>query len=180
MTVMSHKQEECPVITEKTVQDALYFMCVQKKHQIVVPNTGIFHGHETDLSAITKTWLAHEFEIKISRSDWLKELSMNSESKEIKHNNLANVKQVIAERRSTYSESLIPPNYFWVVAPEGVVRDDLPDYAGHILVKPVQGSLKLCVSKQAPLLHRYKIPPKSLVAAARGLMYHYWDKRIEQ
>lgn len=79
------------------------------------------YNWESDYLAITRSGIAYECEIKISKQDFINDAK--------KHN-----KHVII------SEGRLPegrPNYFYYAVPEGLITaEDVPEYAGLIYVMP--------------------------------------------
>src|SRR5271157_2571610 len=55
--------------TEADIQDRLYWYCYKKNHDNIAPNVYLYEW-ESDLFSVTKAGYAHEFEIKISLSDF--------------------------------------------------------------------------------------------------------------
>lgn len=96
---------------------------------------------ESDYLAITKSDIAYECEIKISRQDFL-----NDSKKKNKHLIIeGNVKGILYD----YDR----PNYFYYAVPDGLIKvDEVPDYAGLIYVNPEY----INVVKQAPKQHNSK------------------------
>lgn len=86
--------------------------------------------------------LLHGHEVKVSRSDWLTELKQ-------------------PEKAGAFRPYM---DRWWLVAPHGVVRDDLPDGWG--LMVPVVDGLR--VVKQAPRLESEPMPKTMLAAFLRA------------
>lgn len=150
--------------------------CIKRQHEMCVPNIKCTHGWwEADLLSLTKSNLTHEFEIKCSRSDWRKEYNqihneqLHPGRKRYRHN-------TITEQHACDDDLLLSPNYFWIVAPAGVVLDDeLPSYAGWIEVYEFRSKIRLKVLKNAPRIHRFKATDKTVMSMARGLNYRLWS-----
>lgn len=142
--------------SELHIQRILFAWLEQKGHELICPNTGVF-GWEADLVSVTSSMYAHEFEIKISRSDFKADAQ-----KILKH------KTLISKRR-TYPG----PSRFFYVVPTGLLDGlDVPEHAGLIEVFP--GARPPIIRKPAPLLHSYSITPGQRAYMARGLMLRYW------
>lgn len=146
-------------MNEQDIQDFLYTeFCGSKNHIMTVPNCKAMTPRgESDLLSVTKALFVHEFEIKCSTSDFLREF----ESKSRKHKILEN------------KEKNGIPNYFWFAAPEGVV-EDLPEYAGYIKVQ----ERDIEVVKDAPRLHNDKMSDRARRYLERGLQVRLWQKRL--
>lgn len=106
-------------ITERTVQAALLrYVMDEKHHAVAVPNSRTLFRWEADLISGTAAGLLHEFEIKLTLSDYRRDFE-----KQWKHNVLMR-----PHRRLT-------PCYFWFVT-NGFEPDDLPSYAGWLQYDP--------------------------------------------
>jgi len=88
-------------------------------------------------------FLRHGHEVKVSRSDWLTELKDPSK----------------AEAWKRYCDR------WWLVAPKGVVRDDLPEDWG--LITTTKTGLRVAV--QAPVLDPEPLPPISQIMLMRAV-----------
>lgn len=161
-------------MTERDIQDALYLVRHQDRHEPIVPNCSAL-GHEADLLSVTKARLVHEHEIKVSRADFKADAR-----KQEKHAELA------SPPPPSYRGFLRVPNYFWYVTPPDLLDGlEVPEYAGHMVItvdrKPGPwyplGFVR--VLKPAPRLHRAKISDDQLATLMRGLMFRYWRQRLE-
>src|SRR5690606_37913812 len=107
---------------------------------------------EADLLSVTKSWLTHEFEIKLSAYDYAADM------KKPKHDTLLRV-------FNSGHDSRWAPNYFWYVV-HGFEPAELPPYAGLLRVERGEqlggGWLadRMVVDEKvgAPRLHRGKMP----------------------
>ena len=121
-------------MNESIVQQALArYLLTKKAHKPVVPNIKSIFAWECDLLSITQAGLLHEWEIKLSKSDFKRD-----KVKVAKHKRLASRKGWI-------------PSYFWYVTYklDGL---DIPDYAGWIEF----ANSEFIVRKNAPRLHDRK------------------------
>lgn len=189
-----------PALTEAIVQDVIYAYCDAAKHQITVPNCGTVFMYESDIASMTKTRFGHEFEVKVSRADWLAELrkiaSSDSNSKRSRAKRLANAAAIASALKAAWANGEErcgeefrftqdpTPNYFWVVAPPGVVKaEELPEYAGLMEVEPYRfgnhkaHGYRLTQTKAAPRLHALKMTDRQVMAMARGVSLRYWQMR---
>lgn len=185
---------ELEPVTEALAQDLVWSWCKQSHHEITVPNCGMAWGYESDVASVTRARLGHEFEIKVSRADWLSELrQVRGERKTAKRERarallmareiaqeLARVRQqgkhhaVIGGRWYGYA----PPSYFWMVtAPDIIKPDELPDYAGLMEIATHPEGYRLRPIKPAPRLHTLKMNDAQLMAMARGVTLRYWQLR---
>lgn len=135
----------------------MYWAMEDKQHEVVLPNTRHAIGWwnwESDLVSATKSWLVHEFEVKISASDYLADFK-----KTTKHWALEK-----ANERGA-------PNYFWYAMPLDLIDVEsltvnglhpFPQYAGVIGVhyRPGRFGWRVRVLRPAPRLHVRKLSPE--------------------
>lgn len=96
------------------------------------------------------------FEIKVSRGDWMRELSDPSKADEF----------------FRYMD------FWWIVAPRGLVKkDELPKRWG--LIEPVAGDSKLAVKVQAERLDPLPMPRYMLASMARSVYYTAKDYGLQ-
>jgi len=96
----------------------------QRRCMPIAPSIVLPHGWEADVAALTKTGFCHEFEIKVSRSDFLADFAKGGYHGD-KRNKHERMKARIHEKGCWI------PNYFWFCSPIGVLKEtDIPDYAG--------------------------------------------------
>ncbi len=137
-------------ITEKTIQAVLMQWLMTNKHECVVPNTTNVFSWEADLISVTKAGLAHEFEIKISASDY------KADARKVnKHWRLQNTQH--------------GPAYFWYVTYGFEI--DPPPYAGWMKVVEVHGAPRCQLVVPAPRLHNNKITDKQRFQILRSLSW---------
>lgn len=149
----------------------MLFEYYMKGKYIMVPNVSwSYFDWETDLVAITKSSYVHEYEIKITHSDFLKDFEKR------KHYTLKDAwrKQIHPNRLRRI------PNYFWYVAPLKAIPLCVPDYAGLIEVRSDRYGLQLFQIKQPKLLHKNKISEAGLKSIMRSLMFKYWNVARER
>lgn len=189
-----------PKLTEAIVQDVIYAYCNSCKHEITVPNCGTVFMYESDVASMTKSRIGHEFEVKVSRADWLAELrkiaSAESNAKRSRAVRLRQAKAIASALKSAWQrgESRCgddfnytqdpTPNHFWIVTVPGIVKpDEIPEYAGLMEVEPYRfgpykaHGLRLNQIKAAPKLHTLKMTDRQVVAMARGVSLRYWQQR---
>ena len=127
-----------------------------------VPNCGVF-GWEADLIRVNPKLFASEYEIKITRADFRADAG-----KTWKHLRLSEATEYV---------NMPPPNFFWYVAPSGVVPlDEVPRHAGLLEIV----GHDIVPTKRAPRLHREPLKPKDLMDLARGAALRYWGKRYSE
>lgn len=144
-------------MNERGIQKRLYWNIGHGRAYAMV-NVHVF-CNESDFLTVTKNGYVDEYEIKISRSDFLRDFGKS--------------RHISYKDPSQYPESRFP-NRFWFVVPDGLMSiDETPDYAGLIYCHD-NGATP--VVKPAPMLHRNKdgefVTEKLLVSA-----YHrFWSK----
>ncbi len=147
-------------MTEADIQAQLYTWCSNKRHPVTIDNCGACTIGKADLLSVTKARLVHEFEIKCTVADFRRDF----DDKDTKHDRL--------DRADNRLMAL--PNYFWFATPPGLLEsEDLPDYAGLMLVTD-DGCTE---EKAAPRIHCDNLSDKNRRYIERGLTYRYWDQR---
>jgi len=124
---------------------------------LMVPN--VCEGCEMDLAVLTKANILWEVEIKVSKSDWKKDLA----------------------KCKRYAEGWNPQRFYYAV-PESLVPDKkipewVPDWAGVICLSQRARDNKIIVSshlRQSKLLHRNKANEKIRIALLNKLAFRYW------
>lgn len=146
----------------------LWRLRLHRQHDhIVVPN--VHAPWECDMLTITRAGYAHEFEIKVSRSDFL------ADFKKEKHSLYESGASRLKPSWHTNHPGLEIPGRFWFVTMEGIVKtEDIPAYAGWIEVRP-GGYLKEI--KRAPQVHREKASEAYRIKALHSMMFRYWQLR---
>jgi hypothetical protein len=171
-------------VREHDIQAVLFkHLYWQKKHKWIAPNVDIFSTGEMDLCSITKAGLVHEYEIKLTRSDFLAD-----RKKEHKHPQLQMVAAGLMFSVSERSWKPGPdvrrikaPNYYSYVVPADMVNaNELPPYAGLIYVDLTKlwsyGSAFTVVVKPT-LLHKTPADDGLKLAIGEKLMYRCWSAR---
>ncbi len=106
------------------------------KGSLACENVGYLLAWECDVLTLNKSGYLSEFEVKISRSDFLAEKKKSGKWK-------------LIEDRAEWT----CPNYFWYVCPEGLIKEsEIPVYAGLIYTK----TDCIEIQKSAKLLHKCK------------------------
>jgi hypothetical protein len=104
-----------------------HFMYRKKRYQAMVPNFYGAYGWEADLLGITRYGYLHEFEIKNSYGDLVREF----DSKAVKH---ANLKDSYLDGRDSDRKHATPKRFYFVVNGFWYNVRDLPSYCGLIHV----------------------------------------------
>lgn len=186
-------------LTERRVQHMLFkrFMA-GGSHQIAVPNSTLY-GWEADMLTVTKAGFVHEYEIKVSRADLLRELKAVREAHEAgrdhwtsrstkcwRHSVLAGLLEppplYSGQRAKEWHERAMMrrPNHFWFVVREGICQpEEIPAYAGLLVVRESVhyrgGPLVLHEVRKAKRLHPGKIDMNHVMRLAGHACYRFWD-----
>ena len=132
------------------------WLMLEKNHDVAVPNLTALYYWECDLLSVTKSRLAHEFEIKISRSDYL------ADKKKSKHSSME-IEWGVPHRTK------FCPNYFWyAIHGFDVSASELPTKAGLLRVSDSGG---IAIISDAPRLHKDKITDSQMAKMARWLSF---------
>lgn len=138
-----------------------------RRYALLMPRyTPAYYGFECDLFGVTKAGLGHEFEIKLSVSDFRADALKKRSSDGLYR------PAVLGGTGSSR------PSRFYYVSPVGVLSLDLiPAWAGWIEVSGRPSNLRascVLVRKDAPRLHGERVPDAT-VQHMRGVCYwRYW------
>lgn len=153
----------------------------RSRYELLVPNCYIskFGDIEADLYAIRHSGFADEFEVKLTRADFMADRKklmrvrpMTREEYRLPPDQI-DMNAGCVTKEEAHRQGLLPVNYFWYVVKKGVATvDDIPDYAGLIEVvdqrylKVIRSPVRL-KSRKLDESERYKFALK--------LHYRYWD-----
>lgn len=171
-------------LTEASIQDLLYWWTLRKGHRWQVPNAYLYTW-ESDFLTVTRKGFIHEFEIKVTRSDFKADAQ-----KITKHDIVSTGSRALTEQEQfglCYSDRNLDritgerPNYFWYVCPENMITvPELPPYAGLITVaqSTYSGFNQITdVVKSAPRMHKETITMKQIGTILNCIYYRYWRFR---
>lgn len=128
-----------------------------KNHQLALPNLRSVYRWEMDLFSVTRAWLTHEYEIKVTLADFRADAK-----KRAKHQDLA------LEYINT------GPNYFWyAIGGFELSADEVPSYAGLLRVYWHERwqQWTVAVERQARRRHPHKMPERYKDDLLRWLSY---------
>lgn len=172
MAVVKTKPEVGPIKwTEKLAQNAIARDCYYRQHLLTTPNMHAFPYYECDLISITKSFFAHVFEIKISRSDFLSEFG-EGRAQSYKLDRL--------REWGGDDPMLKGPNYFWLAAPANIFEpEEVPPWMGVMILKrnTYGGILITEEIRRAKRLHGEKSSTEFLYKIGTGLSARYWQAR---
>lgn len=179
--------------TESDIQDRLYFLLWRKSHDSIAPNVYLYEW-ESDMFSVTKAGYAHEYEIKISLSDFRADLDKTARH-EILTTGTSAVRLNVYEQRcyelykdfkphwihqriEDLKKPQARPNYFWYVCPWEVIPvDQVPPYAGLVWLH-THGHFE--TMKDAPQLHKEKVTDAIIKKVDVSFRFKYWRQRTAQ
>lgn len=141
-------QDKQPVSSNE-IQKALLIL-VKCAGEVVLPN--YYYGqYECDVFRITQSDYTIEYEIKISRSDYLADFKKDGGKKHLS---------------LKVGDEFKAPNRFFFVVPEGLITvDELPSYAGLIYY---YGKNNISIVKAGKLIHKKKFINYRMIARSFG------------
>lgn len=156
-------------VSEQLLQGALmHWAMTERRHPYVLPNSTVIYPWECDLLTVTNKLLVHEFEVKISMTDYKRDAE-----KVWKHDKLS---------RAFSFPMLEPrvPNYFWYATTFDI---EPPEYAGWVKVTYNERGFyyEVKTQKEAPRLNAEKLSDKKLLDFTRLLswrisnIYQRWN-----
>ena len=158
------------------IQNRLYWHLMKKSHKFICPNKYLDDWFECDMLSITSSDYLHEYEIKISRSDFKADFG-----KEAKHTVLeSNIKKELLTEKKLLK--LKCPSFFWYVTPVGLLTEkDIPEYAGWIEVpesKYPHSGIKVMIV--APRLNTNKVDDTCKLKILESMSHRYWQLKLKQ
>lgn len=175
-------------MNEANIQNYLHRYFTGRLYEI--PNIYLFDW-ESDFISVTRAGYIHEYEIKISKSDFNNDAKSKAHKHEVLIHGCRPLKKYekicvddYADRGweipSYISNKLTGdnkiagkrPNYFWYVCPVDLIKE-VPEYAGLIFCNP-----HLEIIKPAPLLHKEKISTEMKGKILSSFYYRYWKLRL--
>lgn len=164
-------------MTEKKIQEYL-FTNSGRRYSVMVPNYTPSHWFECDLFAVSRAGLFHEYEIKVTVSDfkadrqkrrprtWRRE---NGQRIEIP----GETKHALLTARSTDG-----PSRFYYIVPEGLIElKDVPEFAGLQYFCQARNYYGLRIIRRAPTLHSNGVDDKIVRHALSVCYYRFWHER---
>ena len=155
-------------LTARQITDCLlsYFVC--KNRVAVIANWSVPAWGEADVYSVTNSLYAHEVEVKVSRSDYLRDFV----SKKYKH-------MVLSGEVDTTQKNV--PRTFSFAVPAGLVSvNEVPKYCGLIYIHPsVEGrSPVIEVVKKGPkIASAQKMSGSHMASMLRRLTWSYMRDR---
>lgn len=162
-------------MTEKTIQFDLFW---STKPYVAAPNIYMYGTYESDLLVVTKAMIAHEFEIKISKSDFFADFKKSRDyfvgAEDVVLENGRKKRQLKYETRTKHQLYLNGkgPNRFSYVFPEGMIDySEVPEWCGIVVIREQHGRTKAVVVRSARMLHKNKFTDKQMLQLTRSLSF---------
>ncbi|MCZ4311409.1 hypothetical protein AB6D66_00750 [Vibrio pomeroyi] len=135
----------------------------QKRFETMIPNVHITQFNEADVIGIRKSGFVDEFEIKLSRQDFMadrkKTLDFENSGSQFKLKELESGNLII--------------NHFWYVIPKGLVQiSELPEFAGLIEI-----SDKPLIIRHPKRLHSRKATFEERYHLAKKASDRFWSEK---
>jgi len=151
----------------------------QRRYSLMVPNCYTSFDNEADLFAIRKSGFCDEFEVKVTRSDFLADAKKRvscrvlSQQESIEwYHNPEGVRPDTKAKHDALQDGDLDANYFWYVVKEGICKpEEVPGFAGLIVVKD---GCSLSVVQMPTRLHSRKLDMEKRFNYARKAGYRFW------
>lgn len=164
-------------VTERQVQ-AKFWERRNPGFQLMISNFTPLGWHEADLWCVSKAGYAHEYEIKLTRSDFKADADKTDRTK-LRPEWDEKLERRIwrrgqGENKYARLEAGEGPRRFFYLVPDGLLTvDDLPKFAG--LVTFTTGRWwKFRIVRAAPSLHSKPALPKDIERAREAFYWRYW------
>lgn len=154
------------LLNESALQFSVFNLAQAGKFDLVVPNYTPTGWFECDVYGVTAAMHAVEFEIKVSRSDFLQDKEKTRgfwDQHKTKHDIL-----------SENSEK--GPRRFYFVVPEGLLKpeDEIPSFAGLIEVRNLQHAPRV-VRKAVVRTKARPVTSAAIAKIQRNFYWRYWN-----
>lgn len=188
------KKPRLPKLTAKDLQWIARNHAMQHNHEWITPNVQLY-AWESDLLSVTGSNLVHEFEVKITKHDLLRDLRKPKHAQQQLVTGRYGRKPVGQTHNWEESRALQAtegggtmrrPNYFWFVMTEAVrqrvdIWKDLPAYAGVLVVMLMhdhEGTPRLqgSIARPPVRLHTEPLLQGDLITLARRMHHKYWNE----
>ena len=124
----------------KKIQEEICIWLVKNGAEAVCENYDLYGGWEMDVASLSKSNLLTEYEVKISRQDFLNDKRKKS-------------KKFLCYGGGTNVAGRVAPNFFYYICPHGLIKEkEIPEWAGLIYYE--NGKLKWIKSPKK--LHKVK------------------------
>lgn len=151
----------------------LYDHLVKSNTTLACLNSWIPRRWEMDIARVNKNKMLYEYEIKISRADFL----ADKKNKKNKHTLYASTKSARKDQENWVS-SFVPSQFYYVCPTDLIKIEELPAFAGLIYrrelpMRVYPPYIKFDIVKRAPKIHNLKMPDKDIET-----LYHCMSWRL--
>lgn len=190
MNVTATTETARPALTEKSIQDALWWHLHQKGHRWMAPCFTPAKWWEMDMMSVTKAGFVHEYEIKLSLQDF-KADARKSREVNGRWDDVNECRKWVTDAETKHSRlALADPNgparFFFVTPEYMVIGADVPEWAGLIHVyqrehrysdKLSKWSMGFKIIKEAPKLHGQKFGDAERMRLGEMFYWRFWELR---
>lgn len=167
------------MITSRCIQIKLFHE-LRSSCKWVIPNYTPKNWFEADIWAITKAGYTREYEIKISKKDFLKDrekflCKSKSGRKVCKRHEIS----PLYKKEYKYDKILAGdgPSYFYYVTSEGVIPEDMvPAWAGWIECRKRGKSVVFIKRREPKQLHKNKVPLSLDTEVLTTFYWRFWTE----
>lgn len=189
MNVTATTEAAPPALTEKSIQDALWWHLHQKGHRWMAPCFTPAKWWEMDMMSVTKAGFVHEYEIKLSLQDFKADAKKTrGEFTTFNHETKVWDKKpgVSKHQQLALADPNGPARFFFVTPEDMVIGADVPEWAGLIHVyqsehrysdKLSKWSMGFKIIKEAPKLHGQKFGDADRMRLGEMFYWRFWDLR---
>ena len=164
-------------MTERDIQFRLFY---ELKPFMAAPNIMMYGCYESDLLAVTaNSMFAHEYEIKLSKSDFLADFKKCDQKFtgvfDIVPSHYGGTTERPVFVTKTKHQELLEgelANQFTYCFPEGLIDHALvPEWAGIVEVIQFENKITLNLVRNAKMLHKNKMTDRQITQMARSLSF---------
>lgn len=183
-------------LTERKIQAALYWHLRDQGYAMACPNYTPRKWWECDMLGVTKANRFVEFEIKLSRSDFLADArKKDDDSYGWEHDPATGKGRSVLRKKGEFKHAKLqagdehgPSRFFFVVPTDLIPVSDVPSWAGLLYATPCNrglrdsaGNLRDCFLRQvkaAPHLHKKPASTQSVCHLTSVFYWRYWSLRL--
>ncbi len=162
-------------MTERMIQRWLYWSR-RSTAMMMMPNYAPRKWFECDLWLVTKAGYFYEFEIKLSRSDFLADRRKGGGVGWSRQDGRYQKNERLTKYQRIEKADPIGPSRFWYVVHQSLAEMDFPDWCGVLIAKPVASSVCCSRLRDAPRIHRGKADQSTIGHAKSVTYYRYWTE----
>ncbi len=164
-------------MNEKVFQNALFDDRVRRGVKLMCPNYTPKRWWECDLFTVTEAGYSTEYEIKLTKYDFMKDAAKSDNSYDARRARRSG-REMPGKHELLAARSERCPNRFFYVVPDGMLTEaEVPEWAGLITIENYHGRWRPSTLKEAPRLHKTKISEEQLKHLHSVFYYRYWNLR---